>query len=69
MPSNRFPMGSTLKEYANGQALSDLKQALSSGIKHQNCEWCWKNEENGLKTHRIKTPTWKWFKFYSHSFK
>jgi hypothetical protein len=56
MPSNRFPMGSTLKEYANGQALSDLKKALSSGIKHQNCEWCWKNEENGLKTHRIKTP-------------
>ena len=54
MPSNRFPMGSSLQEYANGQALSDLKQALSSGIKHQNCEWCWKNEENGLKTHRIK---------------
>jgi len=56
MPSNRFPMGSTLQEYANGQALSDLKQALTSGIKHQNCEWCWKNEENGYKTHRIKTP-------------
>lgn len=56
MPSNRFPMGSNIKEYANGQALRQLKQDLDSGIKHPNCEWCWKNEEKGLKTHRIKTP-------------
>jgi len=56
MPSNRFPMGSNIKEYANGQALVQLKHALDSGVKHLNCEWCWKNEEKGLKTHRIKTP-------------
>ena len=54
MPSNRFPMGKNIKEYTNGQSLSNLKQALTSGIKHPNCEWCWKNEEKGLKTHRIK---------------
>ena len=55
MPSNRFPMGGNLKEYITGKELKDLKTSLQSGIKHKNCEWCWKNEKSGLKTHRIKT--------------
>lgn len=56
MPSNRFPMGKNIKEYANGTALQDLKTSLLKGEKHPNCEWCWQNEENELKTHRIKYP-------------
>ena len=53
MPSNRFPMGSDISEYIKGEPLKELKDSLSSGIQHPNCEWCWKNEKNGLKTHRI----------------
>ena len=55
MPSNRFPMGNSLKEYVSGEELKDLKTSLLSGIQHKNCEWCWKNEQLGLKTHRVKT--------------
>lgn len=55
MPSNRFPMGGNLKEYITGKELKDLKTSLQSGVQHKNCEWCWKNEKSGLKTHRIKT--------------
>jgi organic radical activating enzyme len=47
-------MGKNLKEYANGKPLKDLKSALLNNEKHPNCDWCWKNEENNLKTHRIK---------------
>ena len=53
MPSNRFPMGNNLEEYLKGKPLQDLKKALSSGKQHSNCEWCWNNEKNNLKTHRI----------------
>lgn len=53
MPSNRFPMGNNINEYLRGSALSDLKRALSSGVKHPNCEWCWQNEASGMKSHRI----------------
>jgi len=53
MPSNRFPMGNSLKEYVSGEALKELKSSLQTGIQHKNCEWCWKNEKAGLKTHRI----------------
>lgn len=53
MPSNRFPMGQSISEYIKGDSLKELKNSLSSGIEHPNCEWCWKNEKNGLKTHRI----------------
>lgn len=53
MPSNRFPMGKNLTEYSLGYALADLKSSLLSNIKHPSCDWCWKNEENNLKTHRI----------------
>ena len=56
MPSNRFPMGSNLKEYISGKPLKELRKALDSGIQHKNCEWCWKNEAAGLKTHRISMP-------------
>ena len=56
MPSNRFPMGSSLKEYITGKPLKELRKSLDSGIQHKNCEWCWKNEATGLKTHRISTP-------------
>ncbi len=52
MPSNRFPMGSNLKDYLTGQPLKDLKKALSSGEKHKNCEWCWENEKNKMSSHR-----------------
>ena len=54
MPSNRFPMGRNIKEYANGVALKELKASLLKGEKHPSCEWCWQNEDNNLKTHRIK---------------
>jgi organic radical activating enzyme len=53
MPSNRFPMGTNIKEYLTGDPLKTLKNDLNSGIKSPNCDWCWKNEENNLKTHRI----------------
>jgi uncharacterized Fe-S cluster-containing radical SAM superfamily protein len=49
-------MGSNIKEYVNGQALKQLKKDLQSGIKHPNCEWCWKNEKAGMRSHRIKSP-------------
>ena len=55
MPSNRFPMGNNIKNYLTGNALKDLKKDLDSGVKHPNCEWCWKNEESGMKSHRIKS--------------
>lgn len=55
MPSNRFPMGKNIKEYYSGEALYNLKKSLLRGEEHPNCEWCWKNEENNLKTHRIPT--------------
>jgi len=53
MPSNRFPMGKNIKEYANGKELRELKNQLSNGIQHKNCEYCWKNESSGVKSHRI----------------
>jgi MoaA/NifB/PqqE/SkfB family radical SAM enzyme len=53
MPSNRFPMGDSLKEYITGKPLKELKASLQAGIQHKNCEWCWNNEKNNLKTHRI----------------
>ena len=56
MPTNRFPMGSNLEEYITGKPLKELRKALNSGVQHRNCEWCWKNEAAGLKTHRISTP-------------
>ena len=50
-------MGNNLKEYVEGEALSDLKYALSNGIKHKNCEWCWDNEKNNMSSHRsFDTP-------------
>lgn len=52
MPSNRFPMGSNIKEYVEGKPLADLKSALSAGKKHKNCEWCWDNEKNNMSSHR-----------------
>lgn len=59
MPSNRFPMGDSVEEYLSGQPLKDVKKALFHGEQHPNCEWCWKNEQNGLKTHRITKPRGK----------
>jgi len=56
MPSNRFPMGDSIKKYLTGYELTNLKQDLDSGIRHPNCEWCWKNEDAGMKSHRIKVP-------------
>ena len=56
MPSNRFPMGNSLRDYVTGQPLKELKQALTSGIKHPSCEWCWLNEEKNIKSHRIAQP-------------
>jgi len=56
MPSNRFPMGESIKKYLTGNELANLKQDLDSGIKHPNCEWCWKNEDAGMKSHRVKVP-------------
>lgn len=56
MPSNRYPMGNNLDEYLNGKPLQELKEALSKGKQHSNCEWCWNNEKNKLKTHRINKP-------------
>lgn len=56
MPSNRFPMGESIKKYLTGNELANLKQDLDSGIRHPNCEWCWKNEDADMKSHRIKTP-------------
>lgn len=52
IPSNRFPMGNSLQEYSDGKALKELKQAFIKNEKHPSCEWCWKNEELGLKSHR-----------------
>ena len=52
MPSNLFPMGNSLKDYYAGQPLEDLKQSLLNNERHPNCEWCWKNEDLGLKSHR-----------------
>lgn len=56
MPSNRFPMGESIKKYITGQALKELKQDLDSGVRHPNCQWCWKNEDAGMSSHRIKAP-------------
>ena len=56
MPSNRFPMGESIKKYLTGNELANLKQNLDSGIRHPNCEWCWKNEDADMKSHRIKVP-------------
>jgi len=56
MPSNRFPMGESIKKYLTGNELANLKQDLDSGIRHPNCELCWKNEDAGMKSHRIKVP-------------
>ena len=53
MPSNRFPMGDSLQEYIKGEPLKELKKSLDSGIQHPNCEWCWLNEQNKMKSHRI----------------
>ena len=53
MPSNRFPMGDSLQEYIKGELLKELKKSLDSGIQHPNCEWCWLNEQNKMKSHRI----------------
>ena len=52
MPSNRFPMGSNIKEYLEGSELAEVKSYLTKGLKHPNCEWCWDNERHGLKSHR-----------------
>ena len=52
MPSNRFPMGDSLEQYSSGSALKQLKEAFIRNEKHPSCEWCWKNEELGLKSHR-----------------
>lgn len=55
MPSNRFPMGNNIQDYFSGDALKNLKKSLLTGDKHPNCEWCWNNEDNNLKSHRIDT--------------
>jgi hypothetical protein len=52
MPSNRFPMGSTLKEYIEGKPLKELKDSLLAGKQHPSCEYCWDNESTGLQSHR-----------------
>ena len=52
MPSNRFPMGSNLQEYMEGEPLKQLKKALMNGEQHTNCEYCWNNESTGLHSHR-----------------
>jgi organic radical activating enzyme len=53
MPSNRFPMGDNVKDYLIGIPLKTLRQDLLSGVKNENCEVCWKNEENNIRSHRI----------------
>ena len=52
MPSNRFPMGSSLQEYLEGKSLKELKKSLLAGEQHSNCEYCWNNESTGLASHR-----------------
>lgn len=52
MPSNRFPIADSIKEYHESHILKEIKHALSSGIKHPNCEWCWSNEAKGIRSHR-----------------
>jgi len=52
MPSNRFPMGNNLKEYITGEPLKELKNALTNGVQHPSCEYCWNNESTGLHSHR-----------------
>lgn len=56
MPSNRFPMGDSLKSYAKGKSLSELKHSFIQNQKHPNCEYCWDNEKSGLSSHRLLTP-------------
>lgn len=53
MPSNRFPMGDNVKSYLTGSPLKKLRQDLLAGVKNENCEVCWKNEENNIRSHRI----------------
>jgi len=52
MPSNRFPMGSGLKAYMNGEPLASLKKELLAGSKPDQCSICWDTEASGLKSHR-----------------
>jgi organic radical activating enzyme len=53
MPSNRFPMGSNIKDYWSHERLKNIQDKLLNDQKPEECQWCWKNEENGLKSHRI----------------
>ena len=59
MPSNRYPMGDTIKEYLTGQPLKELKTAFLKNEKHPNCTYCWENEKYNLPTHRVLYPTYR----------
>jgi len=58
MPSNRFPMGNSVKEYLQGEPLKELQQSFLENKKHPSCEYCWEAERNNLHTHRVRnTPS------------
>ena len=57
MPSNVYPMGNNIKEYFEGPALKNLRNAFLKNQQHPYCEYCWKNEKYNLPSHRVKFPT------------
>ena len=52
MPSNRFFMGSSIKQYFFSQKLKTLKNQLMNNEKPKQCEYCWDAEANNIKSHR-----------------
>ena len=57
MPSNQYPMGNNIKEYFEGSALKNLRNAFLKNQQHPYCEYCWKNERYNIRSHRVKHPT------------
>lgn len=54
MPSNRFFMGTGVKEYWFGSPLAKLREQFDNKEKPSNCEYCWQAENSQLKTHRLQ---------------
>lgn len=61
MPSNRFPMGNSIREYLKGEPLKELRESFLNNEKHPSCEYCWEAERNNLNTHRIRRSSYKNF--------
>jgi len=64
MPSNRFFMGKGVKEYFYGEPLKTLKNQFLNNERPEECEYCWKAEEAGLKTHRRNIPYNNYFQIH-----